>query len=91
MRVSTSGFWADEAQCPAARSPSATWDGELGVWLRRPWWGCPCAARGRETDPRRLVSEVGPSETGLCVSGAGGPGLQQNPPRPRGQWQLKTG
>lgn len=41
------------------------------------------AAKGRETDPRRLASEVGPGETGRCGSGAGGPGLQQNPPRPR--------
>ena len=41
------------------------------------WWH---AAKGHETGPRRLVSEVGPSETGQCVGGAREPGHAQNPP-----------
>lgn len=32
------------------------------------------AAKGHETGPRRLVSEVGASETGQCVGGAREPG-----------------
>lgn len=41
------------------------------------------AAKGYETDPRRLVSEVGPSETGHCVSGAGGPSYNKTITAPR--------
>ncbi len=48
------------------------------------------AAKGRETDPRRLASEVGPSETGRCMSGTGEPGQQTKPtmaPRPC-SWEM---
>jgi hypothetical protein len=80
MGVSPSGFWADEAQCSAAGSLSGTWDVDTSWWVAGE---ASHAAKGHETDPRRLVSEVGPSETGHCVSGAGGPGCNKTITAPR--------
>jgi hypothetical protein len=42
--------------------------------------GASHATQEHETNPRRLVSEVGPSETGRCVSGAGEPQPATKPP-----------
>jgi hypothetical protein len=63
--------------------------GEIPVWtsdVDTSWWvaaKASHAAKGHETDPRRLVSEVGPSETGHCVSGAGAPGCNKTITAPR--------
>jgi hypothetical protein len=87
MRVSRSGFWADEAQC--RRQDHCLGLGRCDrMWLRLV---ASHATEGHETNPRRLVSEVGPSETGRCVSGAGEPSCNKTPHCPATTLQLKMG
>lgn len=61
------------------------------MWLSVVWVEVIPCVEGCETDPRQLVSEVGPSETSSCMSGAGGPDYNKTWPSPADCLQSKDG